>query len=325
MYNTALTRPDTLSGLLLMTIWLATTAHAEPITTALTLTNIQQITDDGRSIAPRFSPTDNNLIAYTQPKYRGIYLKQPFAKDGLRALSTQPPAELSDDAHVGFQFSWSGDGQTIVGRFSEDGVQQQAGKIDVKTGEYAALSDSAMHVSVPVVSGDTVGFMENDTGKQVVLPPPPGTLRFFSRTTPAPSIQEKDGQIRVNTQLVNPESTQCWLPIISPDEQKVVFECWEGMFVYHIPQQTRYPLGKGSSPSWASDSERLVYEVTLDEGHIVIQSDIYLIRYDGTHKQNLTADSYLIARRPSLSADGKQMAFDSYGDIYIADVAGVAQ
>jgi Tol biopolymer transport system component len=125
----------------------------------------------------------------------------------------------------------------------------------------------------------------------------------------------------VGDEAVSPATAECWLPVISPDGDKVVFECWEGLYVYRLSNQVLFFLDAGSSPRWGQESIYLVYEQTEDDGHVITRADALRIRYDGSEKQNLTANINALVRRPSLSHDGQHLAFDIQGNIFIADIA----
>lgn len=293
------------------TFWLSLAAVAED----LRLDNFRQLTADSQSIAPVFSPVDGNLIAFSKDKYQGIYLlhmARSRGADGSESVAVAAVSPLNESGQSGFGFSWTGSGEHIVFRAGED--TRQAGMVNVRTKESVQLSEPGAEVSVPTAHDRGIFFTKAGQGSRVPLP----GMRLSAATGPV--IEESNGAIHVAGEKVNPGT--CWLPRLSPDGEKLCFECWEGLYVYHLATRQRYFLGRGTSPVWSADSARLVYEQTRDDGHRVTAADIYMTDYEGKHKQLLTGADARIVRRPSLSPDGKQMAVDIDGNIYLADVVG---
>ena len=54
------------------------------------------------------------------------------------------------------------------------------------------------------------------------------------------------------------------------------------MFVVNIDGSNLTDLGKGNRPKWSSDSKKIIYMITEDNGHEFTASDIYTINADGT-------------------------------------------
>jgi hypothetical protein len=282
------------------------------------LTDLRRLTDDQHSIAPMFSPTDANLIAFTRDKYQGIYvlhMRRSLAAEGAENVTVAAASEIMpDNSRSGFGFSWTGTGEHIVFRTTEE-EGAQAGLVNVRTKETTLLLDKAAQVSVPTAHKQGIFFSHNAQATRLPLP---GMRQSAANATPP--IVENEGQIRVADKIINPTDEVCWLPRFSPDGLKLVLECWQGLYVYELQTQQLYFLGAGTSANWASDSLRLVYEQTRDDGHRVIAAEIYLVHYDGTQKVLLSGGLDDIIRRPSLSPDNRQIAVDIEGDIYLADI-----
>ncbi len=79
-------------------------------------------------------------------------------------------------------------------------------------------------------------------------------------------------------------------------------------------------LGAGQDLTWAPNSSFILYAHTDDDGHEVVESDLY--RYDLRAKKlyNLTAELDLVVSNPSIAPDAKTVAFDADGDIYVATI-----
>jgi hypothetical protein len=282
------------------------------------LSNLRRLTTDQHSIAPVFSPTDANLIAFTKDKYQGIYLlhmRRSLSAEGAESVSVAAESEITPAQSLsGFGFSWTGTGEHIVFRNSEeDGAQ--AALVNVRTKETTLLSDKSAQVSVPTAHKQGIFFSRNAQGARLPLP---GMRQSAANATPP--IVEADGEIRVDGKSINPPGDICWLPRLSPDGLKLVMECWGGLYSYELKSAKLHFLDHGSSANWAVDSQRLAYEQTQDDGHRVTASEIFLINYNGSDKVLLSGDLDEIVRRPSLSPDNRQIAVDIGGDIYLADI-----
>lgn len=106
---------------------------------------------------------------------------------------------------------------------------------------------------------------------------------------------------------------------VSPDGDKVVVQgLTTGLHVYVRSTGALVHIGPGTAPAWSPDSQRLVYEVTEDDGHDVIASDLYLYELSTDRAVPLRTRDQSIKRRPSFSPDGSTIAFDDdAGAIYV--------
>jgi len=274
------------------------------------LGNFQQMTQNGNSIAPVFSPMDSTVLAFTQLKFQGIYL--------LHLNSSVRSTERIDsltEAQAGFGFSWASDGENIITRTSNN-AQKQVGMINILTQQYTDFTGNAQKISLPTVRKNTAFFI-NDNAKVAIDISQKRSLNLKNVDFP---VFERNARITVGDKIVNPDDMQCWLPKISPNGEKLSFECWDGLYLYDITEENRIHLGKGTNAQWSQDSQRLIYEKTSDDGHIITASDIFMVNNDGRGEVNLTANIDEIVRRPSFSPDGKQVAVDIDGNIFIADL-----
>lgn len=288
---------------------------ASAITTAVAqetsyLANFQQMTQNGNSIAPVFSPTDNNVIAFTQPKFQGIYLLHRNS-----TLRTTSRIDTLTEAQAGFGFSWAGDGKNIIARITQHG-QKQVGTLDILTKHYTDFSGYSGKISLPTVRQSTAFFVNGTSPVAIDM----SKKRSLDIKTLNFTVFEHNAHITINGKPIHSEDMQCWLPKISPDGEKLCFECWDGLHIYDIAKENSLSLGKGTNAQWSQDSRYVIYEKTSDDGHEITSSDIFIANSDGTNVRNLTENTDEIVRRPSFSPDGKQVAVDINDNIFIADL-----
>ena len=283
---------------------------AFPLTTsAWQLTNIRQLTNDGQSIAGSFSPQDQQLIAFSRPKYQGVFLLRWEQAD--RQLRQRGNVLQLDDAkQSGFQFQWLPSGDAIVARRAIAETTQQIVLLDIQQG-LQPLSAPSEQLSVPVVGDTGIAY----TDAQQAVQQQSQHSRWRQRELNLP--YEQDSKIIWNQQTISPPLTQCWLPQLAPNQQQVVFECWIGMFVYVLDTQRLISLGKGVAPRWSADSQWLVFEDSKDNGTQVTQAEVVMVKADGSSRTVLTEDWAGLARRPALSADGEYVLFDDGKNVFL--------
>ncbi|MGN6110981.1 MAG: TolB family protein [Kofleriaceae bacterium] len=110
--------------------------------------------------------------------------------------------------------------------------------------------------------------------------------------------------------------------VVAPDGDKVVFQgLATGLHLYVRSTGALVHIGAGTHPAWSPDSRRVVFEVTEDDGHDVVASDLYLYDVATDRVSTLTATERTIERRPSFAPSGASIAFDdNQGGVFVARV-----
>jgi hypothetical protein len=110
--------------------------------------------------------------------------------------------------------------------------------------------------------------------------------------------------------------------VVAPDGDKIVFQgLTTGLYLYVRSTGALRYIGPGTAPAWSPDSTRIAYEVTEDDGHAIVASDIYFYSIATDRAEPVTATEAVIERRPSFSPTGTELAFDdNTGGIFVGRV-----
>jgi hypothetical protein len=107
--------------------------------------------------------------------------------------------------------------------------------------------------------------------------------------------------------------------VVSPDGDKVVFQgLTTGLHLYIRSTGALRYIGPGTAPAWSSDSARVAYEVTEDDGHEIVASELFLYEVARDRVLPITTTDRVIERRPSFSPTGSAIAFDdNTGGVFV--------
>jgi hypothetical protein len=193
------------------------------------------------------------------------------------------PRTLSDEAEAGVHARWLADG-TLAYRAASSDTRRDL--VVTRTGQVRALAATKQR---------PVAFTQNE--------------RIYA---------DRGGQLREIS-----SGDRFFGAVVSPDGDKVVFQgLVTGLHVYIRSTDKLASIGPGTAPAWSPDSKRLVFEVTEDDGHDLIASDLYLYDLGADRATQLTTSERMIERRPSFSPDGTAIAFDdNTGGLFIGKVA----
>lgn len=225
---------------------------------------------------------------------RGDYLAPRLAPDGRSLLVTGPQLRglfvapisgasvrrVTDADEAGVDARWSADG-AIAYRALVAGTRRDL------------AVDTATNRTRTLVAPAPVAFTRND--------------RMYV---------ERAGQLReVGT------GDRFFGAVVSPDGDHVVFQgLVTGLHLYRRSTGTLRHIGPGTAPAWSPDGTLLAFEVTEDDGHSIVASELYLYDVAGDRVTPLTATDRVIERHPSFGPD-RTIAFDdNTGGIFVAKV-----
>ncbi len=230
------------------------------------------------------------------------YILPVLSPDGAWLAATHPGlnqlwiASTSDGAlknisqapRSGYMPSWRADSQAIAFR---DGNADPSGNI-------WSFSDLAAQRAASFLSSNTVSVRQTEDDRIV--------LRVGGRE-----------------HTIDEGKDKYFSPSVSQDGSWVVYTgITLGIHLYHVPRGETVQLGQGTHPSLSADGTWLAYEKTDDDGHSLISGDLYLcdLRDTAYPVFNLTRTPREIERTPSLSADGRLIAYVQSDGVYLATI-----
>jgi Tol biopolymer transport system component len=260
----------------------------------------------------QYSP-DGSKIAFTGSNYKGIYIYNT-ADGSIKQLTNEDAA--------GYGYSWSSNSSYILTRVAkfEDTKRYNAVKLfDINAGTSKLMTEyrTLMPGMPAFANGDSKVIICNR-----------GMLEVFETGIDKKAnatdnlIYVKDNKIAIGSlanksvNMIEPEKDGRVLNLtVSPDGNKAAFEVIGGsMYVINTDGSNMVNLGAGFRPKFSPDGNKIVYQITEDNGHDFTSSNIYVINTDGSGKQKLTDRSDVLSMHPSFAPDGNSIIFNSLKD-----------
>jgi Tol biopolymer transport system component len=274
------------------------------------LENIQNVTLEEGFVHPVWSPSDSTQLAFSKRGFRGIF---------LISLNSKQIKQLVDDDSSGFKFIWSQDGSSIVYRTRVDDDNFSIKKVDVQDLRIEELGHPSSDVGLPQETGPGIIKYRDRESDRVIV-----TSSTIQISRISPFAYQENGQIFITvngtTRQLTKGDDEYFLPRISPDGRKVLYEGMAGDHLYITDIESGQTISvQGSDGAWSPDSKYIIYELTQDNGYKIVSSDLYIADLTGQVLQ-LTNTPKIIELRPSWSSAGNLIAFEANGAIYIAEI-----
>ncbi|MEP0861441.1 MAG: hypothetical protein HRF52_08390 [Ignavibacterium sp.] len=274
---------------------------------------------------PTISP-NGEFVAFTKAGFQGIWIYK-FSDNSIN--------QITDEIAAGFAMQWSPDSKFILSRpaYYDGPIRYNAVKIyNVETAEAIQLTDyrtrmpslprwSNYNENVFIVTDNQIESLS--TGLIATSEQKQSSSQQLVYLTNDDKIGVKD--LTNNTiKIIEPIPGKKFMNIsISPDNQRIAFEIYGGnLYSMKIDGTELVDLGKGYRAKWMADSQHLIYMITEDDGHQFTSSDIYIIKYDGTEKRNITNTNDKIELSPSASFVNNKIVFEVFdeGSIYFMNL-----
>ena len=265
--------------------------------------------DDTAFIAPDVSP-NGKYIALTSKGYTGLWIVRSDGYDLKR---------VSDLRGSGYIKRWSPDSKWLL--FRETTRENNQVKQHMKVVE--VYTKNVSRINSPVKKFEDVRWYADDKlyllseGKALYIRSGIIVKRNSKKNLPAVYTDSNKMYLeradRDTADSIDPILGANYLdPVLSPDGSKIAFQVVAGnLQVYELDNFQLHDLGRGERQRWSPDSDRIIYQITTDDGERVTSSDIYLIDYDGTDKKQITNTRYVHEMRPSFFPDGKRIIYDT--------------
>lgn len=262
-------------------------------------------------MAPVWSP-DGDRIAVTSDNYDGIWIAD--ADGGNLRLVT-------GESGAGYKMQWSADGKRLLGRTNvvadgrilhevkvwntADGgeftivekTRELTGTPLWRDAERVSIADGRGAASVNVRSLKRQASETVDVYAQMVGDP-------AGVADKVASLGEFSGKIIIN-------------PALSVDGKRVAFQVpGKGIYVCNADGSGVEFVCKGSHPVWLPDNS-LIYTVVTDDGAQFTGSDIYAVDVATKKAVLLTGGTDMIPLTPTVTRDGKRVAFENAKDACI--------
>ena len=262
---------------------------------------------DNVLMQPRWSP-NGDQIAVAGPRYQGISL---LSSDGTFVT------QLSDLPGVGFRFQWAPDQHLLVGRASRfDGPRRLDAIVVLDAASRATstlLDFSTDQVGMPEWAADRISVRVDVSAHPQIIDPAGRTSKDASNVLDAID----NIRFELEGRTIN--------HAVSPDRAKVAYEVVGGSLMVRTVLGEELDLGDGHRPSWAPDSEWLVFERSVDDGHEFLASDLYAVSVQTGRIVQLTNTSDKLEMNADWSPDGLNIAYDSDGGIFVLPIEWRAQ
>ena len=271
-----------------------------------TLTNIHAVTASNNYAAPVWCPdTSRNMLAFVSPG--GTYI--------LASQDSKP--RLLSPTRADFGFLFTNDCQSLVFESSSSESGWTIKAIAIATGHVTTLALATESAPQDLGNG-MLGYLANGemSTTRVAMDGP--------LTHAVPYAYQRDDNIfavsgRTTSQITNNDG-KYFLPRVSPDGSRLLYqEISRGLFIYDFSSGRVSALGRGDDASWSPDSRFVVFERTKDDGHAILSSSLYVADLEG-HVGQLTNEPDRLDMRPTWSPDGRYLAFDANGAIYLASI-----
>lgn len=293
--------------------------QAEPL---FVLKNVRAITVSGTLSNPKWS-TDGTKIAY-ESQY-GIWVMD---EDGSNLK------QITTATGIGWSFAWMPGSENIVYIYRE--YKRIEGRMNVTAflqivniinGDIKPVY-SARYLQAPIVSSDGFIWTRSRDNRKNIMFDNTGNEFTGIKKEKIVFLNEEDELVLSNMDGTEEKVLSQDRIInfsLSPDGTHIVGDDidWNiGIITININSGSTIELGEGNEPTWSPDGNYILYNISKDDGHRLLESELFVIKADGTGKTQLTFTPDEIELHASWSPDGKNIVYysENSGRIFLADI-----
>ena len=270
----------------------------------------------------------------------GLRRRRCAALAVLALLVAAPPTSAGDrdghfkviEAHAltsasGYgQPVWSPDGETLA--FAGEGFDALL-IVPVERGQERLLATGRAAGYAPVWSPDGTALGYRHDGQRS-CDVPSRSVTLDGARGPAPAhrhpglwVRVVDDQVRLrrgtDERTISPAGDLFCCASLSPDSGAVTFMgLHTGVHVYDVATARITGLGPGAHPRFSADGRYLVFDRCEDDGHDLTACTLWLVELSGDAPvKMMIRGAHPLARNPALSPDGRHIAYDADGRIWI--------
>lgn len=279
----------------------------------VTVTNIEQVTslEQGEFSHPVVGP--KGQLLFSGVGFVGLYHLDINGK--IKTISDAPGA--------GYEPTFSGDGKYVYYRpYKYEGMKKLSSLIKKAisgTNEKILIQDERDFTSAKRLLNGNIAVSRNFN-----LYDADPLQNQTQKTDLAIGVFIEKGKIALyrngEKKILMPlgEGFYLW-PSISPDGSKLLFtKTGEGTYISNLGGQILAELGYANAPRWSPDGKWVVFMHDLDDGHQMIESDIFIIAADGTKKTAITHTADIIEVYPFWGVENEIVFGSEKGIIYKA-------
>lgn len=267
-------------------------------------------------INPQIS-SDGKYLSFTLPNYIGLYLLN---------MSDKSVLEITNETAAGFGYSWSTSGDAIAYKpafFLEKRRYNSLVVYELESGLKNVIISDKMSLPGKIIWIDRNNiYLAGNTkikGNYNLTFKSSTRSEYYNFEKNTIYLVSKDNKKR-RPFLKNIKEIHDMA--VSPNGEKILYEEYGGnLIMINIEDQSTINLGIGHEAEWSPDGSKIVFMRTDDDGYNITQSDIYVVKSDGTDLINVTHGTDLIAMRPTW-VDNTHIIYDTdiNNELYMAEV-----